>query len=92
MKVKSLLIALFLLAGTVTTFARRNVKGKEVNYSPKTKTAQVAETKKSEDVVQSTCKVTVEYGKTSVSITVTCECTQKESCDAAYKIATIALQ
>ena len=37
----------------------------------------------------STCTVTVKVGKISSTVTTTCECTQKEACTAAYKLATI---
>jgi hypothetical protein len=39
----------------------------------------------------STCTVTVKYGKISSTITISCECTTKEACSAAYKLATILL-
>lgn len=36
-----------------------------------------------------TCKVTVEVGGSIVSITITCECTTIQACNAAYTIATL---
>ncbi|MFN9115722.1 MAG: hypothetical protein ACK5XN_37190 [Bacteroidota bacterium] len=39
----------------------------------------------------STCTITVKIGRISSTVTTTCECTQKEACAAAYKLATIIL-
>jgi hypothetical protein len=41
--------------------------------------------------VTSTCTVTVKIGKIASTVTTTCECTQREACAAAYKLATIVL-
>lgn len=39
-----------------------------------------------------TCTVTVSFGKISSTFTATCECTLKEACNAAYKMATMLIK
>jgi hypothetical protein len=46
---------------------------------------------KKETLVKASCTVTVSYGSTTTKITTSCDCTQKQACDAAYKLATILL-
>ena len=94
MKMKTLLIGMFLLAGTANVFAGTNAKAAEAKKLIKTETVKVSERKRAEkDLLgESTCKVSVSFGKTTVTITVTCECTQVQACDAAYKIATIPIR
>jgi hypothetical protein len=93
MNAKTLLTSLFLLAGTAYAFAGTNAKAVEAKKLVKTEVAKIAEPRiPKTDVVKAACQVSVTYGKTTVTISVSCDCTQKEACDAAYKIATIGLQ
>jgi hypothetical protein len=39
--------------------------------------------------VTNTCTVTVAFGKITSTFTATCECTLRDACNAAYKMATI---
>ena len=93
MKVKALLFGMFLLVGTVNAFA-----GTDAKDLGKIDTAKVVEPKlENKDLVKQTgCTVSASWTnsdgtKSSVSITVTCDCTQQAACDAAYKIASIAI-
>lgn len=93
MKVKALLFGMFLLVGTVNAFA-----GTDAKDLGKIETAKVVEPKlENKDLVKQTgCTVSASWTnsdgtKSSVSITVTCDCTQQAACDAAYKIASIAI-
>lgn len=43
-----------------------------------------------EGFVETSCTVSVSFGDTNVSITATCDCTQTEACDRAYKVARLA--
>lgn len=84
---------MFLLAGTAYAFAGTNAKAVEAKKLVKTEAVKVSKpgiTKT--DMVKAACQVSVTYGKTTITISVSCDCTQKEACDAAYKIATIGLQ
>lgn len=36
-----------------------------------------------------TCKVSVQVGDVTISITITCECTTKQACDKAYAVASL---
>jgi hypothetical protein len=93
MNAKTLLIGMFLIAGTASAFAGTNAKTVEAKKLVKTEAVKVSKqgiTKTA--VMKAACQVTVTYGKTTVTISVSCDCTQKDACDAAYKIATIALQ
>ena len=77
MKVKSLVVAMFLLAGSVNVFAESKViTQKAIKLNTVTKTS---------------CTVTVKTGKYNVSITNTCDCSRKTACDGAYAIASFLL-
>ena len=98
MKVRSLLFGMFLLAGTANAFAGTNAKAADAKGLGKTETAKTTEFKIANKnlVKQTGCTVSASWTnsdgtKSSVSITVTCDCTQQAACDAAYKIASIAI-
>lgn len=83
---------MFLLAGTANAFAGTNVKAKKAMNGKNEPINVYALKKASEDLlVVSSCKVSVSYGKTNITINYSCECSQKSACDIAYKIATILL-
>lgn len=92
MKMKSLLMGMLFVAGTLTTFAGTNVNAKQhTDLNKFVKIVAVYQNKVDEHVLTTSCKVTVSYGSTTVTVNVTCDCSQKASCDAAYKLATINL-
>lgn len=100
MKVKSLLLGLFLLtlgttafAGTGTRVIKLTKPAGAENTSVKSKNYKSGD---AADVKAASCTVTVswvnaDHTKTSISITATCECTQQKACDAAYRVASIAI-
>jgi hypothetical protein len=52
----------------------------------------MAKTIKQYVLVSSSCTVQVTSGKYDVKITVTCDCTGRQACDAAYKLASIGIK
>ena len=93
MKVKAVLFGMFLLAGTANAFANSDVKAKKAIKPAKTENIKFIESKKEiiNPFVKAACTVTVAYGSTTVKISIECDCTQRQACDAAYKLATIAI-
>ena len=91
MKFKTLIMSFMLSAVTIGAFAStvKNVSSEPLPYH------QIKAIHAMESIVSkpttSTCTVTVKIGKISSTVTTTCECTQREACAAAYKLATIIL-
>lgn len=76
MKKLSLVIA-FAFLGATASFAKSGISKSII------KTKAVA-------AVETSCTVTVQFGKSKVTITNSCTCTQTQACDGAYKIARLA--
>lgn len=68
----------FMLVGTFT-FANNSVEN-----------STKLEKEKVETLAENSCTVTVKFGESNVTITNTCDCTQTQACDGAYKIARLA--
>jgi hypothetical protein len=75
MKIKAILMSLFILAGTLNTFAASNVLVK----------------KNVKKVVRTSCTVRVTSGNYDVQITASCDCSKQDACKAAYAAATLFL-
>lgn len=56
------------------------------------KTGDVKTSNKIIKKVATSCTVTVKFGKSNVTITNSCTCSQTAACDGAYKIARLAAQ
>lgn len=83
MKVKALLFAMFLLAGTVNAFAGTNDRG-----LVKPEIVNIFLSKKvNKPITETSCTVSVKSGTYKVEITWTCDCTRRDACDKAYKLA-----
>lgn len=79
MRKVSLLLALVAFSATASFANSKEVKPSFKKISPE------------KELVKKSCTVNVKYGKNDITITNTCDCTQKEACDGAYKVATILL-
>jgi hypothetical protein len=75
MKIKAILMGMFLLVGTANVFATSNVKTK----------------KSLKNAVKTSCTVSVKTGKYDVTITNSCDCSRKAACDGAYAVASLLL-
>lgn len=95
MKLKTLLLTALFFAGAVSAFAGTN-KEKVSVKSEKAPVSKDSKQKVTAHEKSTSCKVTVTYkndkGKVFTStVETTCDCTQKEACDAAYALASIAI-
>lgn len=77
MKKLSLVIA-FAFFGATASFAKSGISKSALKVKP---TA----------AVKTSCTVKVTSGKYDVSITITCDCTRRQACDVAYKLASVTL-
>jgi hypothetical protein len=91
MKFKTLIMSMLLSTFTIGAFASSiyNVPSEPLPFHS-IKATQSMESIVSKPVT-STCTITVKVGKIASTVTTTCECTQREACAAAYKLATIIL-
>lgn len=91
MKFKTLIMSIMLSSLTIGAFAStvNNVQSEPLPFH-QFKAAHSMEAIVSKPAT-STCTVTVKIGKISTTVSASCDCTQKEACTAAYKLATIVL-
>lgn len=83
---KTILLGMFLIAGTTLGFAKTSTP---VNKNDSSKTIVSEYSSKSNEDAKSSCTVNVTTGGYNVTITVTCACTQKQACDKAYALASL---
>lgn len=83
---------MFLLAGTANVFAGTNAKAAEAKKLVKTETVKVSETKAAKDYQNQSCTITLKSSSRNVTVTASCDCTEKQACDAAYKVATLLMK
>lgn len=79
---------MFLLAGTANAFA---VSKAGLKIAPERKLETLTVSQLQKELLGSSCSVSVSSGSYKVSITISCDCTRRQACDAAYKLASIAL-
>lgn len=91
MKFKTLFMSIMLSTVTIAAFATSVTKPASEPLPFHTmKAARAIENIVGKSTISS-CTVTVKIGKVSSTVTTTCDCTQKEACSAAYKLATLIL-
>jgi hypothetical protein len=90
MKLKTIMLSLVLSIGSIAAFAASNNVAKLETLPFKSvqflKTTEIVS-----KPVNNTCTVTVKYGKSNITITNTCDCSMKDACAGAYRLATIFL-
>ena len=90
MKIKTLMMSLVLSIGCLAAFATSSDVTKQEPLPFKSVHLLKATEIVSKPVVN-TCTVTVKYGRTNITITNSCDCSMKEACAGAYRLATILL-
>jgi hypothetical protein len=91
MKIKTIMMSLALSLSTMAVFASASPSDQKapLPFSNLTKNLQHSVIVSKPET--SVCTVTVKYGRISSTITISCECTTKEACASAYKLATLLL-
>jgi hypothetical protein len=90
MKLKTIMLSLVLSIGSIAAFASSTdvAKFETLPFKPGQWLKQSAIVSKP---VVNTCTVTVKYGKTSITLTNSCDCTMRDACAGAYRLATFFL-
>jgi len=91
MKLKTIMMGLALTLCSVATFAASASVSQQEPLPVKWANKSLPASLLIQQPATSSCTVTVKFGKITSTVTSTCECTMKEACAAAYKIATILL-
>jgi hypothetical protein len=91
MKIKNIMMSIMLTLCSVATFAAPAAVSQQEPLPLKWVNKSLATSVLMQQPATSSCTVVVKFGKITSTVTSSCECTMKEACAAAYKLATILL-
>lgn len=89
MKIKTITMGLAFSLCAMASFASSNVdrKAEPLPFRP---IAQIVSSAAIQDkAISNKCTVSIKYGKIITTVTASCECTMKEACEAAFKLAAV---
>lgn len=91
MKFKTIMMSLLLSSCVISAFATSGEPNKQEPLPFKSLTSSLQSTEVVAKPLSTSCTVVVKFGKITSTVTSTCDCTMKEACASAYKLATILL-
>jgi hypothetical protein len=89
MKIKTITMSLAFSLCAMATFALSNVNKKAEPLPFKPIVQAIASAVITQKAEFNKCTVSIKYGKIITTVTASCDCTMKEACEAAFKLAAV---
>jgi len=89
MKIKTTTMSLVFCLSAMATFAFAAEGAKNEPLPFRSILQSVSSAAITTKAVVNKCTVSIKYGKTITTVTASCECTMREACEAAFKLASI---
>jgi hypothetical protein len=89
MKIKTITMSLAFSLCAMATFAFSNVNKKAEPLPFKPIVQAIASAEITQKAEFNKCTVSIKYGRIITTVTASCDCTMKEACEAAFKLAAV---